>query len=52
MAQGVPHADATRISHLPPVGLLFASFLGYNPIKELLGAARAAPACRPSTPPT
>ncbi len=36
-AQGVPHADATRISHLPPVGVLFASFLGYNPIKELLG---------------
>ncbi len=36
-AQGVPHADATRISHLPPVGLLFASFLGFNPIKELLG---------------
>jgi hypothetical protein len=37
VAQGVPHADATRISHLPPVGVLFASFLGYNPIKELLG---------------
>ena len=36
-AQGVPTADATRISHLPPVGVLFASFLGYNPIKELLG---------------
>jgi hypothetical protein len=36
-AQGVPHADAARISHLPPVGLLFASFLGFNPIKELLG---------------
>jgi hypothetical protein len=37
VAQGVPHADATRISQLPPVGLLFASFLGYNPIKQLLG---------------
>jgi MFS family permease len=36
-AQGVPAADAARISHLPPVGLLFASFLGYNPIQELLG---------------
>ncbi len=35
--QGVPAADALRISHLPPVGVLFASFLGYNPIKELLG---------------
>ncbi len=37
VAQGVPPADATRISHLPPVGLLFASFLGYNPMQQLLG---------------
>jgi hypothetical protein len=37
LAQGVPAGDAHRISQLPPVGLLFASFLGYNPIKELLG---------------
>jgi MFS family permease len=37
VAQGVPAADASRISHLPPVGLLFASFLGYNPMQELLG---------------
>jgi MFS family permease len=37
-AQGVPAADAHRISQLPPVGLLFASFLGYNPIQQLLGA--------------
>ena len=37
VAQGVPHADAARISHLPPVGLLFASFLGYNPMQQLLG---------------
>ena len=36
-AQGVPAADAARISHLPPVGLLFASFLGYNPMQHLLG---------------
>jgi MFS family permease len=36
-AQGVPAADAARISHLPPVGILFASFLGYNPMQELLG---------------
>jgi MFS family permease len=35
--QHVPPATAARISHLPPVGLLFASFLGFNPIKELLG---------------
>jgi MFS family permease len=37
VAQGVPAADANRIAHLPPVGLLFASFLGYNPMQQLLG---------------
>ncbi len=37
--QGVPAADATRISHLPPVGTLFAAFLGYNPVATLLGPA-------------
>ncbi len=37
IAHGVPAADATRIAHLPPVSTLFASFLGYNPVKSLLG---------------
>jgi MFS family permease len=37
LAHGVPAADAARISHLPPVATLFASFLGYNPIRTLLG---------------
>ena len=37
VAQGVPAADATRIAHLPAVGVLFASFLGYNPMQHLLG---------------
>jgi hypothetical protein len=36
-AHGVAPADATRISHLPPVATLFAAFLGYNPVKTLLG---------------
>jgi MFS family permease len=36
-AHGVSHADALRISHLPPVSTLFAAFLGYNPVKTLLG---------------
>ena len=36
-AQGVPHGIAHQIGSLPPVGSLFAAFLGYNPIKELLG---------------
>jgi MFS family permease len=38
LAQGVPAADAARISHLPAVGVLFASFLGYNPMQHLLGS--------------
>ncbi len=36
-AHGVPAADAARVSHLPPVATLFASFLGYNPMQTLLG---------------
>jgi MFS family permease len=35
--QGVPTATADTIAQLPPVGTLFAAFLGYNPIGELLG---------------
>jgi len=35
--QGVPAATATPISHLPPIGVLFAAFLGYNPMQQLLG---------------
>jgi hypothetical protein len=37
VAHGVPAADATTVSHLPPVATLFASFLGYNPMQTLLG---------------
>ena len=36
--EGVPAAGALRISHLPPVGLLFAAFLGDNPMRVLLGS--------------
>jgi MFS family permease len=36
-AHGVPAADAHRVSTLPPVATLFASFLGYNPMQTLLG---------------
>jgi MFS family permease len=35
--QGVLAAAAAPISHLPPIGVLFASFLGYNPMRQLLG---------------
>lgn len=36
-AQGVPHAAAAQVAALPPVGVLFASLLGYNPVATLLG---------------
>jgi MFS family permease len=35
-AQGVPAGIAHQIASLPPVGSLFAAFLGYNPVKQLL----------------
>ena len=36
-ANGVPATTATRLAHLPPVGYLFAAFLGSNPLHSLLG---------------
>jgi hypothetical protein len=36
-AQGVPPADAARVAALPPVSILFAALLGYNPVQTLLG---------------
>src|SRR6266851_2874908 len=37
IAQGIPASAAHQISHLPPIGVLFAAFLGYNPMQQLLG---------------
>ncbi len=37
VAQGVPPADAARVGALPPVSVMFAALLGYNPIQTLLG---------------
>jgi MFS family permease len=37
VAQGVPAQAATHVANLPPVGSLFAAFLGYNPVHTLLG---------------
>jgi MFS family permease len=34
---GVPAATAQRIADEPPVGSLFAAFLGYNPMEKLVG---------------
>jgi MFS family permease len=41
-AQGISAAQAHTVAQLPPIGSLFASFLGYNPIQQLLGSASAA----------
>jgi MFS family permease len=37
LAQGVPAATVAQVAHQPPLGYLFAAFLGYNPLKQLLG---------------
>ncbi|QGN35517.1 MFS transporter [Microlunatus sp. Gsoil 973] len=36
-AQGVPADVAARVAALPPVSVLFASLLGYNPVQTILG---------------
>ena len=38
MQHGVPAAAAERVGSLPPASILFAAFLGYNPIRTLVGA--------------
>ncbi len=45
-AAGVPGAVANGIGHLPPTSALFAAFLGYNPMANLLpvGVLHALPA--------
>jgi len=39
MQHGVSATVAAHIGSLPPVSVLFAAFLGYNPIRTLLGPA-------------
>ena len=43
---GVPGSVANQIAHLPPTSALFAAFLGYNPMANLLpaGVLHALPA--------
>jgi MFS family permease len=36
-AHGVPASQAHAVAGLPPVSVLFASLLGYNPVQSLLG---------------
>jgi MFS family permease len=38
MAAGVPDQLATKLSGIPPIGALFAAFLGYNPMATLIPA--------------
>jgi MFS family permease len=38
VAHGVPVAEARQIADTPPVGSLFAAFLGYNPMEKLVPA--------------
>lgn len=35
---GVPHQLATKLSEMPPTSALFAAFLGYNPMQQLIPA--------------
>ncbi len=37
-AHGLSAAAAQRAAHAPPISILFAAFLGYNPIQHLVGA--------------
>jgi MFS family permease len=39
--QGVSSAVAHQVANTPPVGSLFAAFLGYNPIAQMLGPSQA-----------
>jgi MFS family permease len=39
VSNGVPATAALRVSHLPPVSVLFAAFLGYSPMQHLLGSS-------------
>jgi MFS family permease len=41
-AHGVSAAKAVQAAHLPPVSILFAAFLGYNPIQHLVGSSALA----------
>jgi hypothetical protein len=38
-SHGVPVEAANQVAQLPAVGVLFAAFLGYNPIQHLLGGS-------------
>jgi MFS family permease len=37
-AHGLSASVAGRVAHAPPISILFAAFLGYNPIQSLVGS--------------
>jgi len=37
VVNGVPSSVATQLSHVAPLGYIIATFLGYNPLRSLLG---------------
>ena len=41
VAAGVPSAAAHTVASEPPIGSLFSAFLGFNPVRELLGPTGA-----------
>jgi MFS family permease len=42
VSQGLPAGAANQIATLPPIGVLFAAFLGYNPMRSLISPSVAA----------
>ncbi len=42
VSAGLSHSQAARLAHLPPVSVLFAAFLGVNPLTHLLRASTIA----------
>jgi len=48
VAAGVGPAAARTVAAEPPIGSLFSAFLGYNPVKELLGPTGALNKLSPS----
>ncbi len=42
VAQGIPPAVARHAANLPPTGALFAAYLGYNPMQQLIPLANLA----------
>ena len=50
-AQHVPADVAGQVAELSPVGSLFAAFLGFNPLRTLLGPSGCSIPCRRRTSP-